>query len=287
MLCFGGLFLAACSDDDNDYMPAEPVKAGCQQVHFAASNSNTAILDSTKNEREVQLLCVRNTTSGTITVPVEIVSQAGVTAASTVTFADGDSTAYLTLTAPEAISTGQSYAYEVRLTGDEVDPYAMTAGSNIFSGIISFPVTRVATMSISGHSGDLGYWKQDVFDLGGGKYYIANLMRSGVLLYLTVNSDNTLSISSPDIDDLCLENNVYDTGDQIIYLCDPDLDYAYYVFYTSQAPKPFITDVQLYNASGYAGWVEDGQYFYIALCTVSVNGGNDEYWKYLYLQFKD
>lgn len=287
LLCVGVLALASCGSDDDDYTPAEPVKAGCQQVHFASSNDNTAILSANESARQVELLCVRNTTTGTLTVPVEISSTAGVTAAAEVSFADGDSTAYLTVTAPTEVTMGNSYAYEVRLTGDEVDPYAKTDGSNIFSGQIAFPTLRTATMSIGGHSSDLGYWSQEVFDLGGGQYYISDLMHSGVKLWLTVNADGTLGITCPNIDDLCIDSNVYDTGDQLIYLCDPENDYAYYTFYPKGlGQKPVISAMELYNASGYSGWVESGSYFYICLATLQINAGAEEYWKYLYIQFE-
>lgn len=80
----------ACSSDDYD-MVAKPTNA---QVYFSNENDTELLLEENQNQVEVEVTRIK--TDGALTVPVTATDESGFfTVASSVTFADGESTAKL------------------------------------------------------------------------------------------------------------------------------------------------------------------------------------------------
>ena len=184
---FGALvavaLLAACSDKD-DYTPGAEVPSGCQQVRFADTNNTICVLDSANtNDRTATITLKRNNTGAALTTPVKVVSQsAGLEIPTEVTFAAGDSLATLAIKAPEKVALKAVYSYELRLEGNDVDPYSKLDGGVVFSGQLNFPISKKAEFYTDPSSKTYALfnaWTETVMVLGNNNFYIKDFMHSG------------------------------------------------------------------------------------------------------------
>lgn len=245
--------LAGCSSPDDDYQPAEPLKAGCQQVHFSSGNEETALLDPTNHSSyQIKLKVVRNTTRGALTVPVNVgeTTTNGVKIASEVTFADGDSTSSLAVLIPDTAKAGQKYSYSVTLLGDEVDPYTYFDGGLSFAGAATVPQSVKLKCRIAGVLDTP--WEETALDLTGGHYRIADFMHSGYALDLTIKNGK-LDVSLPGGSPLYKENGYY--GENIYWY---DNDYLHLYPYGKEEGTDIVYFVIL-NSSSYNAYYPDSR----------------------------
>lgn len=140
-LAFGA---AACSDDENTYTPADPVREDCQRVYFSAENETSYTFPTTDDlsEMTMTLKVRRELSDAAASVPVTATREDTATGAdggeirifdypSTIDFAAGEEEADFTITLLDK-SAGE-YALYLAIEGDEfVDPYT-TLGLSMIS----------------------------------------------------------------------------------------------------------------------------------------------------------
>lgn len=288
MLC-AALFCAACSDDDDNWQAGPNVKDGCQQVHFAAGNDINAVLIPDGTAQQIELTAERNTTAGALSVPLTTVSaDQGLTIPQTVEFADGDSTATITITAPADAAQGSSYKYELRIDGIETDPYADVACGTKLSGAIFFPTSKRAKMWIDGKENILGYWGLDVYDLGDDGMMIKNWMDSGIdLMIATTETANgtELSFSSPQWVNSNIDPDATYAGCYYYYFYHWDTG-VYDTFYPHGQDSPLnITCLYLYSGDGYSIYNNAEDRYELMAQTLELNDGTLWYWATICFSF--
>lgn len=293
--------LAACSDSDNWQAGQQP-KEGCQQVHFADTNSELTVLnDEDPADRTVTLTVVRNTTQGALTVPMTVEeADEGLEIPAEVAFSDGSDEATIDIKVTAQAEKGTSLGYCVRLTGDEIDPYAAFGGGSSFKGTISFPMAHTVRMWIAGLENVAGYWTETIYEMGKGQYRFNNLMQSGITLNMTLDANNRIALSSPQMSEA--EGNVYpnyyNTGD-CYFWCnrwdDSVGDYVYYPFYPhGKDARLWIDELDFYTDPNPSNWYsyyyddgsQTGGYFSLSLGSLKLNTDkNNRYWQELRFRF--
>lgn len=267
--------LWSCADD-TVFQPGPDVAADCQNVHFDAANATLKMLSPTDAERSVQLAVVRDEAGGALSVPVEVVSASeGVSVATEVSFDAGQQTAYLTVTAPNDVTEGTSYNYELRLAGQQVNPYL--AGATIFSGSISFPKSYDFRMWYSDASGnstaaELGYYRQQGFDLGDGRLLMPDLLNSGTDLWLlfdpaaTVTTEATVTTLPSKV-----ETDEDYPNCTIVWAYDEPTD-TYTTFRPyGEGSVLSISELAFYYGEGWSGYNPETGSGYIGLCEARFN----------------
>ena len=248
------LVMTACSSSSDDgWEPGPAVKEGCQQVHFAGNNPSIALASG----GGLDLVVKREIATGALTVPVKVISASeGLTIPGSVSFIDGETEAILKIGVPSTATTGDSFNFEIRLEGDEVDPYANLDGTSYFKGLISFARQRRAQVYVSGYTTNkLGWWGEDVYELEQGNYVIQNFCRSGLGLRISIDSENYVTVSA------------YGFEPYIYYA-----DYGHFLYLTYMTNDSYlsfnpwgddypinITSMNIFNGSGtYRGY---GRYY--------------------------
>lgn len=108
---------ASCSDDDNDYVPAEV--PGNAQVYF--NNAQESTINIVEDQDEFDILVLRQDTIGALTVNITANDPSGIfNIPSSVTFADGKATAMLHVTYDFSSIEG-NVRYPISLKLDEKD----------------------------------------------------------------------------------------------------------------------------------------------------------------------
>jgi hypothetical protein len=275
------VFLAACSSNDDDYQAASRVKADCQQVHFTSDNAETILLDPTDpSSYQIALKVARNTTVGTLTVPVErgSTTSPAIEMTSEVVFADGDSTATLLVTVPQGGTEGTSYPISATLTGDEVDPYAYLGMGLTYEGAATVPSTVKFQCWISGQLPTK--WEETAIDLSGGHYRIADFMHSGYALDLTI-TNGVLNVSVPADSPLYTEESDY--GTYIYWYTDDYLNLYPY----GKDGGVVVNDLCILNSSTYNSYIPQQKYGWFMLSEFMTTEMTDPaYWVYLSFQFE-
>lgn len=268
------LVLTGCSDNDDDYKAAEPLRAGNEQVHFSPVNKAKTFLASDTQAKEVSLTLVRTTTSGTTTVPVTL-SEAtpGITADQQVTFADGDSTATVHVALPDTAKAGDSYAYTLTVSGDNTDPYTLLSGGLSFSGtaVVAKSVKFLCCIYYSDGTSYTDSWHESAFDLGDGLFELYNFGNSGHTVYLQI--DKTKGLATPyvqDDPDIDQYDDEYGTNIGLGYYLYPwgkDKASIGNVYMLSNTYKDFSG----FDTSDNSGW------FYLSMWKLSTAASPD-YW---------
>lgn len=287
--------LAACSDKD-DYTPGPEVAQGCQQVRFLATNTADCILDAADESiRSTTITLKRNNDGAALTMPIIIVSKdEGLEIPTEVTFPTGQSTAQITIKTPQQVKLGDSFAYEIKIEGDNIDPYAKLDGGATFAGTVNYPKKRKLDFWFDSSSAGrqlFDVWTETLMDLGNGRYYIIDFMHSGESLWFTVNDNKYVSIRC----------DAWPSGS-----IQPDEDYPgcnYYYFqklvngnvqayplYPSgkEDGKPYIVTATLFGGPGYSPYniYEDGDWGKIYAAEVMYNDKSIEKWVNINFQFQ-
>lgn len=262
----------ACSEQDETFEPGPTVGGDCQNVCFAADNETVSILFANATERQVTYKVARSKAAGALTVPVRVINATdGLSLPATVDFADGQDTTIYVVSAPQEVSEGTSFQFEVMLDGDQANPY--TEGAIRFSSTISFPKQKWGRMWFTGMTETLGYFLQGFYDLGNGSLLAPDFMQSGTDLWVRYDAAATSLVecdlqTSPS----WIENDASNQGCYYIYCYDEkkadDENYGYTQFYP-HGPNAKVTIKELilyvshdgYNASVYnpasgSGWLQ-------------------------------
>lgn len=124
MLCTG-LAFTACSEDD-EYTKGAP--AGAYAVSF--DSESNMVMELTQNEVEVTLARAKG--DGELTVPLEhVLVPECVTAPTSVTFKNGETSAAITLTVDESMKMNVAYQIRLAIPEEYTNPYAGDAGSPV------------------------------------------------------------------------------------------------------------------------------------------------------------
>ena len=283
----------ACSDKD-DYTPGPEVASGCQQVRFADTNNTICVLDSANaDDRTATLTLKRNNTGAALTIPIKIVSQsAGLTIPAEVTFAAGDPLATLAIKAPEKVALKDVYSYELKLEGNDVDPYSKLDGGVVFSGQLNFPMSKKAEFYADPASKNYSLfnaWTETVMDLGNNNFYIKDFMHSGENLWLITSSTGVLGVKSDSWTKSCIVADTSAPGSYSYYfkkVVDKQLKpYPLYPLGNASG-KPWINELTLYGGPDYSSYSSNGTWGKIYIEHAKYSTGEEESWVYLYFQLK-
>ena len=283
----------ACSDKD-DYTPGPEVASGCQQVRFAPTNNNICVMDTADiNDRTATLTLKRNNTGAALTIPIKVVSQStGLNIPAEATFAAGDSLATLAIKAPEKVALKDVYSYELKLEGNDVDPYSKLDGGVVFSGQLNFPMSKKAEFYADPASKNYALfnaWTETVMDLGNNNFYIKNFMHSGENLWLITSSTGVLGVKSDSWTKNCIVADTSAPGSYSYYfkkVVDKLLKpYPLYPLGNASG-KPWISELTLYGGPDYSSYSSNGTWGKIYIEHAKYSTGEEESWVYLYFQLK-
>lgn len=269
------MVMAGCSDSD-DYEAAEPLQAGNEQVHFAAGNTQKSIFGSEDTSREISFSVVRNTTSGTITVPVTLSKATpGVTADEQVTFADGDSTATIHVELPDTAKAGDQFSYTLTLSGDNTDPYSLLSGGLSFSGsaVVAKSARLLCAIYYSDGVNATDSWYEKAYDLGDGIYQLYDFCNTGHTIYLKI--DKAKGLTTPYVED-------YTDIDQYDDAYGTNIGLGYYLYpWGKNSSKGVIGYVYMLSNtySGYSGYDTSTNvgWFYLSQWMLSTDASPDYY----------
>lgn len=191
------LSLASCSDD-YDYQPGTAVAADCPNVYFSNNNESLIEVKSDDASKKVSLELHRANTKGSVTVPIVVDSKTdNITVPESVTFADGDSTAYLDITYSE-FSIGTKFT--VSIADDYVNPYSMVDGFSTFSATLT-QVNKVCDVMYATDSRFAGVTNSAIYNYSGeNRFIFTNFLGSGVDLKFRV--DTNVSGATFDMNDI-------------------------------------------------------------------------------------
>lgn len=269
------LVLAGCSDDD-DYQAAAPLKAGNEQVYFAASNTAKSIFGSDDTKREVSYSVVRNTTAGELTVPVTLSNTTpGIIADDKVTFADGDSTATIRVELPDTAKAGDQYTYTLSLSGDNTDPYSLLPGGLSFTGtaVVAKSARLLCQIYYSDGATSTASWYEKAYDLGEGIYQLYDFGNSGHTIFLKVDAKN--GTTTPYVED---ETDI----DQYTDDHGTEIGLGYFLYpWGKNSSKGAVGYVYLLSNdyNGYSGYDASTKlgWFYLSQWMLSTDA-NPDYW---------
>ena len=268
------LVMTGCSDNDDDYQAAEPLRVGNEQVHFSPDNNERTVFAPDDQTKVLALTVVRTTTSGSITVPVTLShATPGVAADQQVTFADGSSTATIHVALPDTAKAGESYAYTLTVSGDNTDPYTLLSGGLSFSGtaVIAKNVNIQCCIYYSDNKRYTDTWYEKAYDYGDGLYKLYNFGNSGHAIYLQINAKKGLTMPYVQNDD---DIDQYDDA----YGTNIGLQYNLYPWGKDKAS---IGNVYMLSNtySGYSGFAtkDNSGWFYLSMWKLSTDADAD-YW---------
>lgn len=287
--------MVGCTSDGESFEPGPAVSASCQQVHFDSSNATTMLMSALAADHTATYLIVRNSAAGPLTVPLQVHSASdGVVIPESVTFADGDTTAVLSVTLPQQVAVGTSYDFDVELLGENVNPYL--SGAVRFSASIAFPKVHSARMNFYTYD-DLGYFQQDCYELGGGRLLFPDFMHSGTDVTLLYDgsvqgyaTEGTI-VTSPSY----VEDDASYPGCTMCYCWDADApndeehNYGYTLF-RPYGPGSVLTANYLcfYYGDNWTGFNPTTGYGWLGVMQVDFNiKSSTAYWTYLQFQLFD
>lgn len=286
------LALASCGGDD-DYTPGAEVADDCPNVYFPSSNEETLYLypedveASRGGEMSSAVKLARPDGKGELTVPIVVDTKSDdVTVPESVTFADGDTLAYLDISYknPEqglkaSFHVGEGYS----------NPYLMTDGSPYFQLSINVlaKVCDVTYSSAQKSSGtNRSYFaqvKSEIYNcMGQNRFIWKNLLGANVDVSFEVILPDTVQFDpdtlSNTIGQINFLNHVYDYYDYgYVFLMDDNndflawtpegqdvtitafymYDYHYTVYSGSSAGYSFI-DLKPRSDEWYSGYIAEG-----------------------------
>lgn len=252
--------LCACSNDNDNFKPGANVPASCQEVHFDASNEAITMLDATSTQRTACYTLTRAKAEEQLTVPVTVRHAAeGLKMPETVEFADGELTTTFEVTAPADATEGMSFDFDVELQGDNVNPYHEDITR--FSGIIAFPKVRVARMYFNNMSKELGYFRQNCYDIGGGRLCFPDFMHSGTDVWMLFDEKAEYTVDATiTTTPSWIEDDTSYAGCKFVYCYDENLpeddpNGGYTQFYPhGEGSVLTVTSLCFYYGDGWSGY---------------------------------
>jgi len=286
------LALASCGDDD-DYTPGAEVSADCPNVYFPSSSKEALYLypedvsASQGGQMSSSIKMVRADSVGELTVPVVVDTKSdNVTVAESVTFLDGDTLAYLSVsyTNPE-----QGVEATFHVADGYYNPYLKKDGSAYFRLSVSVleKVCDVTYSSAQKTSGvNRSYFAQEKSEIyhcmGQNQFIWKNLFGSGMDVTFEVVMEGGSKFDSDSLSNTIGQINFLDHvldyyGYGYVFLMDDDggwltwtpagqtveissfymYDYHYTVYANSSVGYSFI-DFKPRTDEWYAGYIAEG-----------------------------
>lgn len=189
--------LASCSDD-NDYQPGTAVGDDCPNVYFSNNNESLIEVKSDDVSKTVTLELCRTNTKGSITVPIVVDSKTdNITVPESVTFADGDSIAYLNATYSE-FTIGTKFT--VSIPDEYVNPYKKVDGFSTFTASLS-QLNKVCDVLYASNCRFAGVTTSAIYNYSGeNRFVFTDFLGSGLDLKFRV--DTGVSGATFDMNDI-------------------------------------------------------------------------------------
>lgn len=225
LLCAAALTFVACGDDEPTPTPkpTDDIATDIQGTHFDESNETLTVLDAKAGQLSVTYTLTRSQAAGDLNVGVKVnKATEGLILPEVVRFKDGSTTATYTVSAPDSVSEGSTFEFEVELKN--ADQFSAT-GATRFSATIAFPKKQYARMWFRGLTDEYGYFLNDVFNLGNGRIIFPNFMNSGTTVTMLTDASaegqhevDVITTPSLKADDV----NYPGTGDYYLYCWEAD-----------------------------------------------------------------
>jgi len=273
------LQLSSCSSD-YDYSPGTAVADDCPAVYFSNDNESLIEVKSDDTSKSITLELRRVNTGGSITVPIIVESKTdNITIPESVTFADGEAVAELTVAYSEyEIGT----KFSVHVADDYVNPYIKVDGSSSFSASLT-QVNKVCDVAYATDTRFKGVSTSAIYNYSGENRFIwTDFLGSGIDLKFRV--DLAVSGATFDMNDLTklsgdiVPLNYYDKDDYGFHLVNP-AGSENYVTWTPAGASEAVTSFYFYDVYGgssysYINFATDAAYGYF--WSAYVNGGSYE-----------
>lgn len=129
--------VSSCSEDEASYTPAKPVALENSEFYFSADNLGEHIIGL--SDKEISAKIVRTNTEGEYTLPLKVTNLNSdiFTVPESVTFADGEAEAIITVTVGDEIVPFETYKLTVALPEDVLNPYKVENNYPIYDFIVT------------------------------------------------------------------------------------------------------------------------------------------------------
>lgn len=270
--------LASCSDD-YDYQPGTAIADDCPNVYFSNSNESLIEVKSDDTSKTVSLELRRTNTKGSVTVPIVVDSKTdNITIPESVTFADGDSVAYLNATYSE-FTIGTKFT--VSIADDYVNPYSIVDGFSTFSASLT-QLNKVCDVKYATDSRFAGVTTSAIYNYSGeNRFVFSDFLGSGVDLKFRV--DTNISGATFDMNDITkLSGDIiplnYYTKDDYGFHFVKTSGSEDYVTWTPEGASEAVTSFYFYDVyGGYSySYIDFGSSAYGMFYSSYVNGAQYE-----------
>lgn len=269
--------LASCGDD-NDYQPGTAVSDDCPNVYFSSSNESLIEVKSDDTAKTVTLELRRTNTNGSLTVPIIVESKTdNITVPESVTFADGDSIAYLNATYSE-FTIGTKFT--VSISDEYVNPYKKVDGFSTFSASLA-QLNKVCDVRYATDCRFAGVTGSAIYNYSGeNRFVFTNFLGSGIDLKFRV--DTSVSGATFDMNDLTKLNGGIVP---LEYYYKDDYGYQFvktgteeYISWTPEGSSEAVTSFYYYGVYGGYDYttIDFGSNAYGLFWSAYVNNSNYE-----------
>lgn len=276
--------LTSCSDD-NDYQPGTAVADDCPNVYFSSSNESLIEVKSDDTSKTVTVELDRTNTEGSLTVPIIVESKTdNITIPESVTFADGESTAYLNVTYSE-FTIGTKFS--IKIDDSYVNPYKIVDGFNTYNASLS-QLNKVCDVKYATDCRFAGVTTSAIYNYSGENQFVfTDFLGSGVDLKFRV--DTNITGATFDMNDITtLSGDIiplnYYTKDDYGFHFVTEINSDNYVTWTPEGSSNAVTSFYFYDVyDGYSySLIDFGSSAYGMFYSAVVNGSYENIYFYLY-----
>lgn len=265
------LAVAAAACSQSNFEPGEAAAPGAPGVYFAPTDGNTFMLYAGTTTNTVPLTLGRSDSRGDLRVDLEVAyADAALEMPASAFFADGESTAEITVGFKNAPEPRRRYRFGLTIPAALTRPYDTDpAGSTTLEASVVIVETSQADCTfwefaqITG-----GNFSMEMVTVSDTEFLFPDFMNSGHAVTIRVDpSDNEISIDSdmgeyvPEYQDYWFYEPLYPGGDAAIsYIYDSYVYYPGYSYYYDDADgRGIALSMYVYFADGTQGY----DYFYI------------------------
>jgi hypothetical protein len=186
-------------DDDDTYIVGPVVAEDCPNVYFTEGNSNYAMYTPIDVPSTINIEMKRGNTNGTLTVPVTATLNKALTAPASVTFNDGEATAYYPISISGSLESGVDYTYSLSVPDEYIDFYTTKDGAGRFDG--KFVIASEVSFSVyvqdqaSGYKNLFPAFSQKAYEVTKTNYVIPDFLGSGHAVTVGKDSAGKLSLT--------------------------------------------------------------------------------------------
>lgn len=134
---FALTMVSSCSEDEASYTPAKPSALENSEFYFSADNLEEHVIGL--SDKEISATIVRTNTEGEYTLPLKVTNTSDdvFTVPTSVTFADGEAEAVVTVTVNDNIVPFETYRVTVALPEEVLNPYKMEYNYPVYDFIVT------------------------------------------------------------------------------------------------------------------------------------------------------